>query len=67
MNGITHTNRDDKMYVSLNWTAPAAGAGPVYFRYAGVVVTARYWADQMGPMLNGEFIQLNLTHCHPLG
>ena len=67
MNGITHTNGNDKMYVSLNWTAPADGTGPVTFRYAGVVVRDTYWANQMGPMLTGEFIWLNLTHCHPLG
>ena len=54
--GITHTDGNvDKTSVTLTWTAPSEGTGPVTFRYAGVVVRTMYWANQMGPMLNGEF------------
>ena len=30
-NGITHTNKNDKDSVSMNWTAPLEGTGPIQF------------------------------------
>jgi hypothetical protein len=51
MRGITHDNANAKMSVSLTWTAPTNGTGPVQFRYAGVQTRQMYWANQMGPSL----------------
>ena len=31
--GITHSNRDNKGSVYFDWTAPAAGSGPLRFGY----------------------------------
>jgi hypothetical protein len=51
MRGITHSNANAKTSVTLAWTAPTNGTGPVQFRFAGVQVRATYWANQLGPLL----------------
>jgi hypothetical protein len=52
LNGITHTDSNDKTMVNVTWTAPPACTGPVTFRFAAVEVRNMYWANIMGPQLN---------------
>ena len=33
---ITHSNRDDKNFIDLTWTAPSAGTGALVFRYVSM-------------------------------
>ena len=55
LNGITHTDSNDKTMVNVTWTAPPACTGPVTFRFAAVEVRNMYWANVMGPQLNGKY------------
>jgi hypothetical protein len=50
-NGITHTNRNDKDSVSMQWTAPPEGTGPIQFAYAAVQVLDTFWANERSEML----------------
>ena len=54
--GITHKNRLKKKSVTLTWTAPPEGTGAVVFKYAGVLSRKMYWANQLGPILQGELV-----------
>jgi hypothetical protein len=50
-NGITHTNRNDKDSVSMQWTAPPEGTGPIQFAYAAVQQLDTFWADERSVVL----------------
>lgn len=50
--GVTHLNpgpagmrRDESGPFTFQWTAPAAGNGPIWFRYAIMQNVSTWWAD----------------------
>jgi hypothetical protein len=50
--GVTHNNpgpaenrTDEPGPLSFTWTAPAAGTGPIWFRYTIMQDVATWWAD----------------------
>ena len=46
--GVTHNNSlriDQPGPLNFTWTAPAAGTGPIWFRYTIVQNVSTWWAD----------------------
>ena len=55
--------------MSFTWTAPPQGTGTVTFRFAVVQVFNTFWANQMGPVLEGMLVvllSLQLIHVRTL-
>jgi hypothetical protein len=56
--GVTHNNptpRVEFTYLTFYWVAPAAGTGPIWFRYSVVQTQPTWWAnDPSGIVQEGE-------------
>ena len=57
-------NGTNKISLQFTWVAPSAGTGPVTFRYAGVMVRATYWANQVAGVATGKMLSMYVQTVH---
>ena len=64
--GVTHRNTDtprvEFSYLTFYWVAPAAGTGPILFRYSMVQIQATWWADDVSGTVQ-EQVAAGEVHC----
>ena len=64
--GVTHSNNTDRTGpLTFTWTAPAAGTGPIWFRYTIVQNVLTWWADDSSAIVQeGEKELHSITNAY---